>query len=132
MWYNFLKYHKCSLRFKTGRLSTKLRSLTCCGLQKQQGEETADRDSTLHDGCQENCDGLTDYIYQGRKVKVHAKGRGGAKRGPTGGGPEIHVFEEDHKESLCTRTCLVFLLSSNTLITPKSLNLQTFYCIFSD
>ena len=58
--------------------------LTCCGLQKQQGEETADRDCTLHDGCQENSDSHTDYIYQGRKVKGHSERRGGAKRGPAG------------------------------------------------
>lgn len=38
-------------------------SLTCCGLQKQQGEETADQDCTLHDGCQENSDSHTDSIY---------------------------------------------------------------------
>lgn len=29
----------------------------------QQGEETADQDCTLHDGCQENSDSHTDYIY---------------------------------------------------------------------
>lgn len=61
-------------------------SLTCCGLQTQQGEETADQDCTLHDGCQENCDSHTDYIYRGRKVKGHAERGGVAQRGPVGGG----------------------------------------------
>lgn len=69
------------------------KSLTCCGLQKQQGDETADQDCTLHDGCQENSDSHTDYIYQGRKVKGHAERRGGAQRGPAGGGAEICVSE---------------------------------------
>lgn len=69
------------------------KSLTCCGLQKQQGEETADQDCTLHDGCQENSDSHTDYIYQGRKVKGHAERRGGAQRGPAGGGAGVCVFE---------------------------------------
>lgn len=50
--------------------------LTCCGLQEQQGEEAADQDGALHDGCQENSDSHTDYIYSGGKVKGHTgKGR---------------------------------------------------------
>lgn len=67
--------------------------LTCCGLQKQQGEETADRDCTLHDGCQENSDSHTGYIYQGGKVKGHTERRGGAQRGPAGRGSESCGFE---------------------------------------
>lgn len=59
----------------------------------QQGEETEDQDYTLHDGCQENSDSHTDYIYQGRKVKGHTERRGGARRGPAGGGAEICVLE---------------------------------------
>lgn len=50
--------------------------LTCRGLQEQQGEEAADRDSSLHDGCQENSDRQTGYIYKGKKVKGHAERRG--------------------------------------------------------
>jgi len=59
----------------------------------QQGEETADQDCTLHDGCQENCGSHTDYIYLGRKVKGHAERGGGAQRGPVGGGAEICELE---------------------------------------
>lgn len=55
--------------------------LTCCGLQEQQGEEAADQDGALHDGCQENSDSRTDYIYSGGKVKGQAgKGRRGPER----------------------------------------------------
>lgn len=69
------------INLQATRYLTKMRlSLTCCGLQKQQGDETADRDCTLHDGCQENSDSHTDYIYQGKKVKGLAERRGGAQQ----------------------------------------------------
>lgn len=60
--------------------------LTCCGLQEQQGEEAADQDGALHDGCQENSDSHTDYIYSGGKVKGQAgKRRRAREREPAGG-----------------------------------------------
>lgn len=63
------------------------KTLTCCGLREQQGEEAADQDRALHDGCQENSDSHTDYIYHGRKVKGHAeKKRRGTKSGQLAGG----------------------------------------------
>lgn len=65
---------------------TPVKGLTCCGLQKKQGEETADQVCTLHDGCQENSDCHTGYIYQGRKVKGRVDRGGGAQRGPASGG----------------------------------------------
>lgn len=74
-----------------------VKRLTCCGLQKEQGEETADQDCTLHDGCQENSDCHTGYIYRGRKVKGHEERGGGAQRGPAGGGAGVsglHVLQE--------------------------------------
>lgn len=75
---------------------TLVEDLTCCGLQKQ-GEETADQDCTLHDGCQENSDCHTDYIYRSRKVKGHAERE---EAGPTEGqlveglGSVFHVLQE--------------------------------------
>lgn len=90
------------------------KSLTCCGLQNQQGEEAADQDCTLHDGCQENSDSHTDYIYQGRKVKGHAK-RGGAQRGASWWrGWDLCVrgvagVTACHRDSTCTSSWLSFL-----------------------
>lgn len=74
-------HHPYSARIPTFTINTLVKPLTCCGLQEKQGEETADQDCTLHDGCQENSDCPTDYIYQGRKVKGHAERGGGAGRG---------------------------------------------------
>lgn len=71
---------------------TLVKGLTCCGLQKKQGEETADQVCTLHDGCQENSDCHTGYIYQGRKVKGRVDRGGGAQRGPASGGAGVSVF----------------------------------------
>lgn len=67
---NISHAHGAPAHLKQQVFTKLLLNLTCCGLQKQQREET-DRDCTLHDGCQENSDSHTDYIYQGRKVKVH-------------------------------------------------------------
>lgn len=71
---------------------TVVKDLTCCGLQKKQGEETADQVCTLHDGCQENSDCHTGYIYQGRKVKGHVERGGRAQRGPASGGAGVCVL----------------------------------------
>lgn len=71
---------------------TLVRGLTCCGLQKKQGEQTADQVCTLHDGCQENSDCHTGYIYQGRKVKGHKERGGGAQRGPACRGAGVSVL----------------------------------------
>lgn len=71
---------------------TVVKDLTCCGLQKKQGEETADQVCTLHDGCQENSNCHTGYIYQGRKVKGHVERGGGAQRGPASGGAGVCVL----------------------------------------
>lgn len=57
------------------------KSLTCCGLQKQQGEETADQGCTLHDGCQENTDSRTDYIYWAGRLKAMQKEEAGLRMG---------------------------------------------------
>lgn len=57
------------------------KSLTCCGLQKQQGEETADQGCTLHDGCQENADSLTDYIYWAGRLKAMQREEAGLGMG---------------------------------------------------
>lgn len=73
---------------------TLVKGLTCCGLQEKQGEETADQVCTLHDGCQENSDCHTGYIYQGRKVKGHVERGGGAHRGPASGGAGVSVLQE--------------------------------------
>lgn len=72
---------------------TLVKNLTCCGLQKKQGEETANQVCTLHDGCQENSDCHTGYIYQGRKVKGHVERGGGAQRGPARGGAGVSAFD---------------------------------------
>lgn len=64
---------------KTSNRTASPKFLTCCGLQEQQGEEAADQDGALHDGCQENSDSHTDYIYSGGKVKGQM---GKRRRGP--------------------------------------------------
>lgn len=77
---------QCRIQQTSDRTASAKR-LTCCGLQEQQGEEAADQDGALHDGCQENSDSHTDYIYSGAKVKGHAGKRRRARSvGPAGGG----------------------------------------------
>lgn len=105
------------INIQTTRYLTKMwLILTCCGLQKQQGDETADWECTLHDGCQENSDSHRDYIYQGKKVKGHEEKRGGARQLVEGLRSVCALCIRGvvrviacHRDSTCTNSWLSFL-----------------------
>lgn len=105
---------------------TLVKDLTCCGLQKKQGEETADQVCTLHDGCQENSDCHTGYIYQGRKVKGHVERGGGAQRGPASGGAGVCVLQYVLQESWHTTGTPRGLAAGAPLKRTGSAVLETF------